>query len=35
MTEKNEMHDKPLDKMTVTDLREVAKEIPSITGANR
>lgn len=34
MTEKKEMHDKPLDKMTVTELREVAKEIPDITGVH-
>ncbi len=34
MTDKNEMHDKPLDKMTVTELREVAKEIPEITGVH-
>jgi hypothetical protein len=34
MTEKKEMQDKPLDKMTVTELREVAKEIPSIIGAH-
>jgi len=34
MTDKKEMHDKPLDKMTVTELREVAKEIPSITGVH-
>ena len=26
--------DKPLDKMTVTELREIAKEIPEITGAH-
>ena len=26
--------EKPLDKMTVKDLREVAKEIPEITGAH-
>lgn len=32
--EKKEMHEKPLDKMTVTELREVAKEISSITGAH-
>ena len=30
-TEKNE---KPLDKMTVKELRDVAKEIPEITGAH-
>ena len=34
MTEINEMQDKPLDKMTVTELRDVAKEIASITGAH-
>ncbi len=34
MTDDKAMHDKPLDKMTVTELREVAKEIPSITGAH-
>ena len=34
MTEKKEISEKPLDKMTVTELREVAKEIPSITGAH-
>ena len=32
--DKNAMMDKPLDKMTVTELREVAKEIPEITGAH-
>jgi DNA-binding ferritin-like protein len=31
---KKEMMDKPLDKMTVTELREIAKEIPEITGAH-
>ena len=34
MTDKKEMHDKPLDKMTVTELREVAKEIPDLTGVH-
>lgn len=35
MTEnKKEVHEKPLDKMTVTELREVAKEISGITGAH-
>lgn len=35
MTEdKKEMHDKPLDKMTVTELRDVAMDIPGITGAH-
>lgn len=35
MTEKHDVHsDKPLDKMTVKDLREVAKEIPGITGVH-
>ncbi len=34
MTETKEMQDKPLDKMTVTELREVAKDIPDITGAH-
>jgi hypothetical protein len=32
--EKKELTDKPLDKMTVTELREVAKEIPEITGVH-
>jgi hypothetical protein len=32
--EKKEMFDKPLDKMTVTELRDIAKEIPDITGAH-
>lgn len=32
--EKKEMHEKPLDKMTVTELREVAKELSDITGAH-
>jgi hypothetical protein len=35
MSEENkEIHEKPLDKMTVTELREVAKEISSISGAH-
>ncbi len=34
MTDKKDMHDKPLDKMTVTELREVAKEIPELTGVH-
>lgn len=34
MTDKKEMHDKPLDKMTVTELRDVAKEIPDLTGVH-
>jgi hypothetical protein len=32
--EKKEFTAKPLNKMTVTELREVAKEIPSITGVH-
>jgi hypothetical protein len=32
--EKKEITEKPLDKMTVTELREVAKEIPGITGVH-
>jgi hypothetical protein len=32
--EKKEITEKPLDKMTVTELREIAKEIPEITGAH-
>ncbi len=32
--EKIETKDKPLDKMTVTDLREMAKEIPEISGVH-
>ena len=31
---KTDDHEKPLDKMTVTELREVAKEIPDITGVH-
>ena len=32
--EKKESSDKPLDKMTVTELREIALEIPGITGVH-
>jgi len=32
--EKTEIKEKPLEKMTVTDLREMAKEIPEITGVH-
>jgi DNA-binding ferritin-like protein len=32
--EKKEFTEKPLDKMTVTELREIAKDIPEITGAH-
>ena len=32
--EKMETKEKPLEKMTVTDLREIAKEIPEITGVH-
>jgi len=32
--EKTEQKEKPLDKMTVKDLREVGKEIPEITGVH-
>ena len=32
--EKMETKEKPLEKMTVTDLREMAKEIPEITGVH-
>jgi len=32
--EKIETKEKPLEKMTVTDLREMAKEIPEITGVH-
>jgi len=34
MTDKKETQEKPLEKMTATELREVAKEIPEITGAS-
>lgn len=32
--EKKEFSEKPLDKMTVTELREIAMEIPGITGVH-
>ena len=32
--EKTGAKEKPLEKMTVTDLREMAKEIPEITGVH-
>lgn len=32
--EKKEFTEKPLNKMTVTELREIAKEIPGITGVH-
>ncbi len=32
--EKKEFTEKPLDKMTVTELREIAKEIPNMTGVH-
>jgi MinD-like ATPase involved in chromosome partitioning or flagellar assembly len=32
--EKIEIKEKPLEKMTVTDLREMAKEIPEINGVH-
>ena len=32
--EKIEIKEKPLEKMTVTDLREMAKEIPDIVGVH-
>jgi hypothetical protein len=32
--EKKELQEKSLDKMTVTELREIAKEISDITGAH-
>lgn len=31
---KEKIEEKPIDKMTVKDLREVAKEIPEITGVH-
>ena len=34
MTDEKETQEKPLEKMTATELREVAKEIPEITGAS-
>ena len=33
-TEKGEAQEKPLEKMTVKDLREMAKEIPEISGVH-
>ncbi|MEJ2039976.1 MAG: Rho termination factor N-terminal domain-containing protein [Desulfosarcinaceae bacterium] len=32
--DKKEAKEKPLDKMTVKELREIAKEIPDITGVH-
>lgn len=32
--EKKVLHDKPLDKMTVTELRDIAKDIDGITGVH-
>ncbi len=32
--EKKQIKEKPLEKMTATELREVAKELPDITGAH-
>ncbi len=32
--EKKETKEKPLEKMTATELRDVAKDIPDITGAS-
>lgn len=34
MTEEKAEKEKPLEKMTATELREIAKEIPEITGAS-
>ena len=34
MNEKKEAKEKPLEKMTVRDLRELAKEMPEITGVH-
>jgi hypothetical protein len=34
MADKQESKEKPLDKMTVKELREVAKDIPDITGVH-
>ncbi len=35
MTEdKQAMNEKPLDKMTVTELRDIAKDIPEVTGVH-
>ena len=31
---KKEIKEKPLEKMTVKELREIAKEIPEITGVS-
>ena len=33
-TEKADSKEKPLEKMTVKDLREIAKEVPGITGVH-
>ena len=33
-TDKKEVKEKPLNKMTVKELREIAKEIPEITGVH-
>ncbi len=33
-TKEKETKEKPLDKMTVKELKEIAKEIPEITGAH-
>ena len=33
-TDKKQAAEKPLDKMTVKELREIAKEIPEITGVH-
>jgi len=34
MSKKKEAKEKPLDKMTVKELRDIAKEIPEITGVH-
>jgi hypothetical protein len=34
MSDKSEAKEKPLDKMTVKELREIAAEIPEITGVH-
>lgn len=34
MTDEKDTQEKPLEKMTATELREVAKEIPEIKGAS-
>jgi hypothetical protein len=34
MTDEKETQEKPLEKMTATELREVAKAMPEITGAS-